>query len=160
MVDCQIRYAEAASLGEIGLLIGIYAPIPPRGFDGCDPLLGQSFVASTSKLPCIARYSGLTGVFRFNVQPEMVDWNVVVVDCGEELAYLGGDGLASHACWLRSRAYCFLVEDRRGFGTNVQGNMYASMLVMPTAFAALYVAAMFESTAPPCTSRLVMFADV
>ena len=53
----------------------------------------------------------------------------------------------------------YSVEYRRGFGANVQGNMYASMLVMPTAFAALYVAAMFESTAPPYTSRLAMFAD-
>ena len=93
----------------MALLVGIYPPTPPRGFDGCDPLLGQSFVASTSKLPCIARYSGLTGVFRFNVQPEMVDWNVVVVNRGEELAYLGGDGLAGHTCGLRSCACCLSV---------------------------------------------------
>ena len=31
----------------------------------------------------------------------------------------------------------------------LQGNMYASMLVMPTALAASYVVAMFGSTAPP-----------
>ena len=30
------------------------------------------------------------------------------------------------------------------------GNMYASMFVMPTALAALYVVAIFGSTAPPC----------
>ena len=107
----------------MALLIGIYAPIPPRGFDGCDPLLGQSLVAGTSKLPCIARYSGLSGVFRFNVQPEMVDWNVVAVDCGEKLAYLGGDGLAGHTRWLRSCACCFSVGRRRGFGIYVHGNM-------------------------------------
>ena len=34
----------------------------------------------------------------------------------------------------------------------IHGNMYASMFVMPTALAALYVVAMFGSTAPPCNS--------
>lgn len=143
----------------MALLVGIYAPTPPRGFDGSDPLLRQSFVASASKLPCIARDSGLTGVFRLNIQPQMVDWNVVAVDCGEELAYLGGDGFAGHTCWLRSCACILLVGCRQVFGINIHGNMYASMLVMPTAFAALYVAAMFESTAPPCTTLLATFAN-
>ncbi len=34
----------------------------------------------------------------------------------------------------------------------LHGNIYASILVIPTALAALYVVAMFGSTAPPCNN--------
>ena len=77
--------------GEKDLLVGVNSPAAPCGFDSSDPLLGKRLVAGTSELPCIACYSRLTRILWFNIQPKMLDWNVVVVDCGKKLAYLGRD---------------------------------------------------------------------
>ena len=42
----------------------------------------------------------------------------------------------------------------------LHGNIYASILVMPTALAASYVVAIFGSTAPPCSNLSAMIVDV
>lgn len=84
----------------------------------------------------------------------MVDRDVVAVDCREELAYLRRDGLAGHTCWLCACTYDLSVRSRCKLVAYLQGNMYASMLVMPTALAALYVVARFGSTAPPCENSV------
>ena len=84
--------------------VRIDAPFAARGFYGGDPLLGQRLVAGAAELPRVAFDAGVVGVFGFNVEPEMLDGDAVVVDGGEEFADLRGDGLAGYAGWLGSCA--------------------------------------------------------
>lgn len=86
------------------LPVRIDAPFPPRGFDRGDPLLGQRLVARAAELPRVAFDARVAGVFGFNVEPEVLDGDVVVVDGGEEFLDLRVDGLAGYAGWLGSCA--------------------------------------------------------
>lgn len=63
------------------LLVCIYPPLPPGGFDSSDPLLGQSLVAGTTQLPCIALHARLARIFWFDIEPEMIHWDAIAVDC-------------------------------------------------------------------------------
>ena len=96
------------------LPIRIDPPFPSRAFDSSDPLLGLRLVARTAQLPRVTFHPGIAGVLGFDVEPGMVDGDVVAVNCGEKLAYLRRDGLAGYACWLRSCTCCTLARCRRG----------------------------------------------
>ena len=87
------------------LRIGINAPFPPRRLDSRDPLLRQRLIPGRAELKRITGDVRLGCVFGFNVQPEVVDGDFVVVDRGEELADLGRDGFAGYTCGLGSGAY-------------------------------------------------------
>ena len=98
----QHRYRPAT---HSNLRVGINPPFPSRRLDSRDPLLRQRLIARRAELERITRDVRLGCVFGFNVQPEVVDGDFVVVDRGEELADLGGDGFAGYTCGLGSGAY-------------------------------------------------------
>ena len=87
------------------LRISMNPPFPPYRLNSRDPLLRQRLIPRCTKLKRITLDARLASIFGFDVQPEVVAGDLVVVDCGEELADLNGDGLAGHARWLGSSAY-------------------------------------------------------
>lgn len=86
------------------LRISINPPLPPCRLNSRDPLLRQRLIPRRAELKRITLDARLGCVFGFNVQPEVVYGDFVVVDCGEELTDLGGDGFAGYACGLGSGA--------------------------------------------------------
>ena len=91
------------------LRISINPPFPPCRLNSRDPLFRQRLIPRRTKLPRITLDVRLASIFGFDVQPEVVDRDFVVIDRGEELADLSGDGLAGYACGLGAGAY--LPED-------------------------------------------------
>ena len=87
------------------LRISINPPFPSRRLDSRDPLLRQRLIPRRAELERITFYTRLASIFGFDVQPEVVDGDFVVVDRGEELADLGRDGFAGYTCGLGSGAY-------------------------------------------------------
>ena len=71
------------------LPVRVDSPFPPRTLDRSDPLLGQSLIAGTSQLPGVTLHARLARIFGFDVEPEVVDRDVVAVNGGEKFADLG-----------------------------------------------------------------------
>ena len=89
----------------MNLRISINPPLPPRRLNSRHPLLRQRLIPRRAELERVTWDVRLGCVFGLDVQPEIVDGDFVVVDCGEELADLRGDGFAGYACGLGSGAY-------------------------------------------------------
>lgn len=86
------------------LRISMDPPLPPCCLDGSNPLLGQRLIDCSSQLKRIARDIRLYRIFRLNIKPEVIDWNLIPVHNGKQFANLRRD-FASPARRLRSGAW-------------------------------------------------------